>query len=131
MEYELAKKLKNDFSKNKINTQKQKYKKITRQKFLGLDDFIKSNVIGQEEAISSVVSALKRSQVGLNDKNRPLGIFLFAGSSGVGKTHLAAMLHKYLFSEDYQMVRIDCGEFQHKHDNQKLIGSPPGYVRSR
>jgi len=75
-----------------------------------------------------VVSALKRSQVGLNDKNRPLGIFLFAGSSGVGKTHLANTLHKYLFSEEYPMVRIDCGEFQHKHENQKLIGSPPGYV---
>jgi len=74
------------------------------------------------------VSALKRSQVGLNDKNRPLGIFLFAGSSGVGKTHLASTLHKYLFSEEYPMVRIDCGEFQHKHENQKLIGSPPGYV---
>ena len=75
-----------------------------------------------------MVSALKRSQVGLNDKNRPLGIFLFAGSSGVGKTHLASTLHKYLFSEEYPMVRIDCGEFQHKHENQKLIGSPPGYV---
>jgi len=53
---------------------------------------------------------------------------MFAGSSGVGKTHLAAVLHKYLFGEDYPMVRIDCGEFQHKHENQKLIGSPPGYV---
>lgn len=89
---------------------------------------MQTNVIGQHEAISSVVSALKRSQVGLNDKNRPLGIFLFAGSSGVGKTHLANTLHKYLFSEEYPMVRIDCGEFQHKHENQKLIGSPPGYV---
>ena len=85
-------------------------------------------LFGQQEAVSSVVSALKRSQVGLNDKNRPLGIFLFAGSSGVGKTHLANTLHKYLFSEEYPMVRIDCGEFQHKHENQKLIGSPPGYV---
>ena len=53
---------------------------------------------------------------------------MFAGSSGVGKTHLASVLHKYLFGEDYPMVRIDCGEFQHKHENQKLIGSPPGYV---
>jgi ATP-dependent Clp protease ATP-binding subunit ClpC len=57
-----------------------------------------------------------------------LGVFLFAGSSGVGKTHLANALHKYLFGSDYPMVRIDCGEFQHKHENQKLIGSPPGYV---
>jgi len=107
---------------------KPKSKKVTRQKFLGLENYLESNVIGQTEAINSVVSALKRSQVGLNDKNRPLGIFLFAGSSGVGKTHLANTLHNYLFSEEYPMVRIDCGEFQHKHENQKLIGSPPGYV---
>lgn len=57
-----------------------------------------------------------------------MGVFLFAGSSGVGKTHLANALHKYLFGSDRPMVRIDCGEFQHKHENQKLIGSPPGYV---
>lgn len=101
---------------------------MSRQKFLGLENHLLGNVIGQEEAVDSVVSALKRSQVGLNDKNRPLGIFLFAGSSGVGKTHLASTLHKYLFGEEYPMVRIDCGEFQHKHENQKLIGSPPGYV---
>lgn len=93
-----------------------------------MQEFLQANVIGQEEAINSVVSALKRSQVGLNDKNRPLGIFLFAGASGVGKTHLATLVHKYMFSEEYPIVRIDCGEFQHKHENQKLIGSPPGYV---
>jgi ATP-dependent Clp protease ATP-binding subunit ClpC len=66
--------------------------------------------------------------VGLNDSNRPLGIFLLAGASGVGKTHLANSLHKYIYGTEYSMVRIDCGEFQHKHENQKLIGSPPGYI---
>lgn len=131
IESELAKRYKDtilnkDAKRN--NSSRSKYKKISRQKFLGLEGHLLNNIIGQEEAVNSVVSALKRSQVGLNDKNRPLGIFLFAGSSGVGKTHLASTLHKYLFSEEYPMVRIDCGEFQHKHENQKLIGSPPGYV---
>jgi len=129
IESELAKRYKDTLfnHKDKKNAPV-KNKRISRQKFLGLEDHLLSNVIGQEEAVFSVVSALKRSHVGLNDKNRPLGIFLFAGSSGVGKTHLAGTLHKYLFSEEYPMVRIDCGEFQHKHENQKLIGSPPGYI---
>jgi len=91
---EIAKKFKE--AKKKSNA-KSKVKKITRQKFLALEGYLKNNLIGQSEAIDSVVSALKRSQVGLNDKNRPLGVFLFAGSSGVGKTHLASTLHKYLF----------------------------------
>ena len=131
IESELAKRYKDTIlnkDSKKNNSGKNKLKKISRQKFLGLEGHLLDNIIGQEEAVDSVVSALKRSQVGLNDKNRPLGIFLFAGSSGVGKTHLASTLHKYPFSEEYPMVRIDCGEFQHKHENQKLIGSPPGYV---
>jgi len=105
-----------------------KVKQITKQKFLGLSSFLQENIIGQEQAIATIVDALRRAQAGLNDENRPLGVFLFAGSSGVGKTHLANTLHKYLFGSDRPMVRIDCGEFQHKHENQKLIGSPPGYV---
>ena len=115
-------------SKNKKTSPKVKVKKITRQKFLGLKQHLEDNIIGQSNAIATIINALKRSQVGLNDKNRPLGVFLFAGSSGVGKTHLANTVHRYLFGEEYSMVRIDCGEFQHKHENQKLIGSPPGYV---
>ena len=103
-------------------------KKISKQKFLGLEHFLKNNLIGQDEAVESICEALLRSQAGMNDENRPLGVFLFAGASGVGKTHLARTLHEYLFSSDYPMVRIDCGEFQQKHENQKLIGSPPGYV---
>jgi ATP-dependent protease Clp ATPase subunit len=105
-----------------------KIKPITKQKFLGLNSYLQNNIIGQEEAVSTVVDALRRSQAGLNDENKPIGVFLFAGSSGVGKTHLANALHRYLFNADVPMVRVDCGEFQHKHENQKLIGSPPGYV---
>ena len=103
-------------------------KKLTKQKYHGIEPYLKTNIIGQNDAVDSICSALLRSQAGLNDEGRPLGVFLFAGSSGVGKTHLASTLHKYLFGEEYPMVRIDCGEFQHKHENQKLIGSPPGYV---
>ena len=103
-------------------------KKISKQKFLGLEHHLKNSIIGQDEAVESICEALIRSQAGLNDSNRPLGVFMFAGASGVGKTHLARTLHEYLFTLDYPMIRIDCGEFQQKHENQKLIGSPPGYV---
>ena len=105
-----------------------KNKKMTKEKFITLEDNLKSNIIGQDEAVDEIISALTRSQADLNDSNRPLGVFLFAGSSGVGKTHLANTLHKHIFGDDIPMVRIDCGEFQHKHENQKLLGSPPGYV---
>ena len=107
---------------------KPKPKKISREKFLGLESHLKKNIIGQDEAIETICSALKRSYAGMNDENRPVGVFLFAGASGVGKTHLANSLHKYLYGNESSMVRIDCGEFQHKHENQKLIGSPPGYI---
>jgi len=103
-------------------------RKISKTKFLNLEKYLKERVIGQDSAIEAVVGALKRSQAGLNDDQRPLGVFLFAGSSGVGKTHLAKVLHKYLFGDDYELVRVDCGEYQQKHENQKLLGSPPGYL---
>jgi ATP-dependent Clp protease ATP-binding subunit ClpA len=116
------------FKKESTQWQKIKPKKLSREKFLGLEAHLKDNIIGQDQSIETIVSALKRSQVGLNDTNRPLGVFLFAGASGVGKTHLANTLHKYIFGSENSLVRIDCGEFQHKHENQKLIGSPPGYI---
>jgi len=103
-------------------------KRISKVKFNNLQNYLESKIIGQNEAIKVLCNTLKRSQVGLSDDHRPLGVFLFAGSSGVGKTHLAKELHSYLFGDGYEMVRVDCGEYQHKHDNQKLIGSPPGYV---
>jgi ATP-dependent Clp protease ATP-binding subunit ClpA len=113
---------------DKKNKEVVKSRKMTKHKFLGLANHLKSKVIGQDEAIEEVVSALTRAQADMHDENRPLGVFLFAGSSGVGKTHLASELHRYMFGGSSQMVRIDCGEFQHKHENQKLTGSPPGYV---
>lgn len=109
-------------------SKKAKPKRLTKAKFSNLERFLKEKVIGQDQAIEVLVNALKRSQVGLNDEGRPLGVFLFSGSSGVGKTHLARELHKYLYGTDNDIVRIDCGEYQHKHDNQKLIGAPPGYI---
>lgn len=115
-------------AKKKTDTTLVDRKKITKQKFLGLSHHLRSNVIGQEEAIDEIVSALTRSQADLHDPNKPLGVFLFAGSSGVGKTHLAHALHEYMYGDQTPMVRVDCGEFQHKHENQKLLGSPPGYV---
>ena len=115
-------------NKKNIKKPETKNRKLSKEKFLGLDNFLKTNVIGQDEAVDEIVSNLFRSQADLHDTNRPLGVFLFAGSSGVGKTHLANTLHKYMFGEEVPMVRIDCGEFQHKHENQKLLGSPPGYV---
>lgn len=105
-----------------------KIKKIAKNKFINLENHLKDNLIGQDEAIEAISAALVRSQADMQDLNRPLGVFLFAGSSGVGKTHLAKTLHNYLFESNVPMVRIDCGEFQHKHENSKLIGSPPGYV---
>lgn len=105
-----------------------KKKKISNAKFASLPSMLNERIIGQREAVDIVCNALKRSQAGLSDDKRPLGVFLFAGASGVGKTSLAKELHSYLYGDDSKMVRIDCGEFQHKHDNQKLIGSPPGYV---
>lgn len=105
-----------------------KQSRLSKEKFLGLEAYLKSNIIGQDEAVEQIVASLFRSQADLNDPNRPLGVFLFAGSSGVGKTYLASTLHKYIFGDDIPMARMDCGEFQHKHENQKLLGSPPGYV---
>jgi len=96
-------------------------------KFLQLEDYLNSRVIGQPEAIRRLSNALKRAYVKLNDPDRPLGVFLFTGPSGVGKTLVAKELQKYLYG-DQELVRIDCGEYQHKHENQKLIGSPNGFV---
>lgn len=115
-------------TKTGTSTKRTRSRKITKPRFLGLEPYLKSRLIGQDDAIEEVVNALKRQVAGLGDENRPMGIFLFAGASGVGKTHLAKELHNYLFGEEHDMVRIDCGEYQHKHENQKLLGSPPGYL---
>lgn len=103
-------------------------KKLTKTRFLNLEKHLKSKIIGQDEAIEAVSGALRRAFVGLNDPGRPYGVFIFAGASGVGKTHLARELHKYIYGDKYDIIRIDCGEYQHKHENSKLIGAPPGYL---
>lgn len=102
---------------------RRKNSSIPPAKFANLENHLNSKIIGQKQAVHQVVSALKRSQAQLNDPTRPLGVFLFAGPSGVGKTLIAKELQKYLFQGD--PVRIDCGEYQHKHENQKLIGCFP------
>lgn len=118
-----------DAEKKKTSKKKRaKSRKVTKAKFMGLESHLKDVIIGQDEAVESVTSALKRSITGLADEERPLGVFLFAGASGVGKSHLAKELHSYLYGSEVNLVRIDCGEYQHKHENQKLIGSPPGYI---
>lgn len=107
---------------------KSKAKKLTKAEFLGMERYLEDKVVGQKEAVEELIKSIKRFYVGLNDEERPLGVFLFAGASGVGKTHLAKELHKYLFGSEFEMVRIDCGEYQHKHENSKITGAPPGYL---
>lgn len=102
-------------------------KKLTRSKFMGLETYLKSKVIGQDEAIDELINTFKRAQAGLNDVDRPLGVFLLAGSSGIGKSHVAKCLQKYLYN-DIPLVRVDCGEYQLKHDVHKLLGAPPSFV---
>src|SRR5947209_9897341 len=85
-------------------------------------------VVGQDEAVAAVASAIRRSRSGLSDPHRPIGSFLFLGPTGVGKTELARALAEFLFDDERAMVRIDMGEYQEKHTVSRLIGAPPGYV---
>jgi ATP-dependent Clp protease ATP-binding subunit ClpB len=85
-------------------------------------------VVGQDEAIGSVADAIRRSRAGLQDANRPIGSFLFLGSTGVGKTELAKALAAFLFDDEEAMVRIDMSEYQERHTVSRLVGAPPGYV---
>jgi ATP-dependent Clp protease ATP-binding subunit ClpB len=99
-----------------------------RIKLLRLEDELGRRVVGQKEAIAAVSNAIRRSRAGLSDPNRPIGSFIFLGSTGVGKTELAKALAEFLFSDQDAMVRIDMSEFQEKHSVSRLIGAPPGYV---
>ena len=99
-----------------------------RQKLLGLEKKLHERVVGQEEAIEAVADAIRRSRAGLQDPNRPIGSFVFLGSTGVGKTELAKALAEYLFDDERSMVRIDMSEYQEKHSVSRLVGAPPGYV---
>ncbi|MBX2868311.1 MAG: ATP-dependent chaperone ClpB [Acidiferrobacterales bacterium] len=99
-----------------------------REKLLQMEDNLHKRVIGQEEAISAVSNAIRRSRAGLSDPSRPYGSFLFLGPTGVGKTELTKALAEFLFDTDESMVRIDMSEFMEKHSVARLIGAPPGYV---
>ena len=99
-----------------------------RKKLLRLEEELHKRVVGQEEAIGAVSDAIRRSRAGLQDQKRPIGSFIFLGSTGVGKTELAKALAEFLFDDDAAMVRIDMSEYQEKHSASRLVGSPPGYV---
>ena len=99
-----------------------------RDKLLHLEDELHKRVIGQDEAIEAVADAVRRSRAGLQDPKRPIGSFIFLGTTGVGKTELAKALAEYLFDDETLMTRIDMSEYQEKHTVSRLIGAPPGYV---
>ncbi|MBO5720990.1 MAG: AAA family ATPase, partial [Bacteroidales bacterium] len=99
-----------------------------REKLLNLEEELHNRVVGQEEAISAVSDAVRRSRAGLSDPKRPIGSFIFLGTTGVGKTELAKALAEYLFDDENMLTRIDMSEYQEKFSVTRLIGSPPGYV---
>jgi ATP-dependent Clp protease ATP-binding subunit ClpB len=99
-----------------------------REKLLHLEEELGKRVAGQSEAISAISDAVRRSRAGLQDPKRPIGSFIFLGTTGVGKTELAKALAEYLFNDENNMVRIDMSEYQERHAVSRLIGAPPGYV---
>ena len=99
-----------------------------RQKLLQLEDELHKTVVGQEEAIEAVADAIRRSRAGLQDSKKPIGSFLFLGTTGVGKTELAKSLASYLFDDENALTRIDMSEYQERHAVSRLVGAPPGYV---
>jgi ATP-dependent Clp protease ATP-binding subunit ClpB len=99
-----------------------------REKLLHLEDDLHHRIIGQEEAVEAVADAIRLSRTGLSNENRPVGSFLFLGTTGVGKTELAKALAEYLFGDESLMTRIDMSEYQEKHTAARLVGAPPGYV---
>ena len=99
-----------------------------REKLLNLEDELHERVVGQEEAIEAVADAIRRSRAGLQDPKKPIGSFIFLGTTGVGKTELAKALADYLFDDENMITRIDMSEYQEKHAVSRLVGAPPGYV---
>ncbi|MGN6617621.1 MAG: ATP-dependent chaperone ClpB [Ilyomonas sp.] len=99
-----------------------------REKLLNLEDELHKRVVGQDEAIEAVADAIRRSRAGLHDPKKPIGSFIFLGTTGVGKTELAKALAEYLFDDENMMTRIDMSEYQEKHTVSRLVGAPPGYV---
>lgn len=99
-----------------------------REKLVHMEDNLKMRVIGQDDAVVAVSNAIRRSRAGLQDENRPIGSFIFLGTTGVGKTELARALAEFLFDDEKAIVRIDMSEYMEKHSVSRLIGAPPGYV---
>jgi ATP-dependent Clp protease ATP-binding subunit ClpB len=99
-----------------------------REKLLKLEDELHARVIGQDEAVTAVADAVRRGRAGLQDERRPIGSFIFLGTTGVGKTELAKALSAYMFNDENAMIRIDMSEYQEKHTVSRLVGAPPGYV---
>jgi ATP-dependent Clp protease ATP-binding subunit ClpB len=98
------------------------------EKLIRMEDALHARVVGQDEAVSAVSNAIRRSRAGLSDPNRPIGSFLFMGPTGVGKTELARALAEFLFDDQRAMIRIDMSEYQERHTVARLVGAPPGYV---
>jgi ATP-dependent Clp protease ATP-binding subunit ClpB len=99
-----------------------------KEKLLHLEEHLHERVVGQDEAITAVADAIRRSRAGLSDPKKPIGSFIFLGTTGVGKTELAKALAEYLFDDESMMTRIDMSEYQEKHTVSRLVGAPPGYV---
>ena len=99
-----------------------------REKLLNLEDELHNRVIGQDEAIQAIADAVRRSRAGLQDQKKPIGSFLFLGTTGVGKTELAKALAEFLFNDENMMTRLDMSEYQERHSVSRLVGAPPGYV---
>jgi ATP-dependent Clp protease ATP-binding subunit ClpC len=99
-----------------------------KNSLVGLEKTLQQEVIGQNEAVSKIARAIRRNRLGIKDPNKPIGSFVFLGSTGVGKTHLAKQLAKQIFGSSDSLIRVDMSEYQEKHTISRLIGSPPGYV---
>jgi ATP-dependent Clp protease ATP-binding subunit ClpC len=95
---------------------------------VNLDKILQEKVIGQDEAVLKIAKSIRRNRIGIKDPNRPIGSFIFLGSTGVGKTHLAKQLAKEIFGTEDSLIRVDMSEYQEKHTISKLVGAPPGYV---
>jgi ATP-dependent Clp protease ATP-binding subunit ClpC len=95
---------------------------------ISMDKVLMGKVIGQDEAVSKIVKSIRRNRIGIKDPNRPIGSFIFLGSTGVGKTHLAKQIAKELFGSEGALIRVDMSEYQEKHSVSRLVGAPPGYV---
>lgn len=103
-------------------------KKSDAERLLHLEDELHKRVIGQDEAVHAVATAIRRARAGMKDPKRPIGSFLFLGSTGVGKTELARALAECMFGSEKNMIRFDMSEYMEKHEVSRLVGAPPGYV---